>query len=513
MQELKQISENGNSVVISWPKSDEAYEYVVEAMTELFNYVVIARVENCSYVCPVNSEFVGYRILYVSKNDMQECVIDSTNMFIPPQKEYAKINIIAVKAIYNKISLSFRSEEQYDLYRLYNSSGELINETEDCIILDDFNDEKYRVEGYMKTENGYELKGASEVTSCEPMQNLQNENPLLSIVIPVYNSDMFVARTLQSILSSTFNNFEIILVDDGSDEKTKGICDWYADNFDCIKVIHKENGGLSSARNKGVTAVKAEWLSFIDSDDIVHPYMYEKLIKNAELYNTDIAISQCIIKKDFENTSNVFKYYQNKNIILMDSYEELMKKRGCGENVYFTAVWNKIIKTDIAKKLSFDEDLRLYEDTAYTPALYSYINKFVLVKDAYYIWDKRKRVTVGTLSTKKTEKPAEMVWRDYAKAVATTLKIGNPDIEIAKVYKYDVLKTLLKMYYERKYAGIVKNIIAGMIKYYVREYDLPVTDLLDSEPNSKFHTAWQEIEDSNLPEYNGTDDVPIEYYK
>lgn len=105
-----------------------------------------------------------------------------------------------------------------------------------------------------------------------------NVQPLISIVVPVYNVKQFLTKCLNSIISQTYSNLEIIVVDDGSTDGSATICDDYAKKDKRISVIHKENGGLASARNAGIDVAKGTYIGFVDSDDYIEPYMYEKLL-------------------------------------------------------------------------------------------------------------------------------------------------------------------------------------------------------------------------------------------
>ena len=106
--------------------------------------------------------------------------------------------------------------------------------------------------------------------------------PLISVIIPVYNVQDYLARCLDSILAQTYQNLEIILVNDGSKDNSGAICDEYAARDDRVQVIHKENGGLSTARNAGLDLAAGEYLSFIDSDDWIASDAYEHLMNLVE---------------------------------------------------------------------------------------------------------------------------------------------------------------------------------------------------------------------------------------
>ena len=101
--------------------------------------------------------------------------------------------------------------------------------------------------------------------------------PLISIIIPVYNAEKYLKKCLDSVINQTYKNLEIILVDDGSTDKSPEICDKYAEKDSRIIVLHKENGGVSSSRNAGLDIFKGEYLSFVDSDDYVEPDYIEYL--------------------------------------------------------------------------------------------------------------------------------------------------------------------------------------------------------------------------------------------
>lgn len=117
--------------------------------------------------------------------------------------------------------------------------------------------------------------------------------PLISIIVPVYNTEKYLSKCIESILAQTYTNFELILVDDGSPDRCPGICDEYAEKDTRIKVIHKENGGVSSARNCGLDIASGEYIGFVDSDDYIEPEMYEKMLHTITAFNVDLCICRC----------------------------------------------------------------------------------------------------------------------------------------------------------------------------------------------------------------------------
>ncbi len=122
-------------------------------------------------------------------------------------------------------------------------------------------------------------------------------NPLISVIVPVYKVEPYIHRCVDSILSQTYHPIEIILVDDSSPDNCGAICDRYAQENPNIKVVHRANGGLSAARNSGIEACHGEYIGFVDSDDYIHPEMYEKLYDDICHFKTKIAFCHSDVVK------------------------------------------------------------------------------------------------------------------------------------------------------------------------------------------------------------------------
>ena len=116
-------------------------------------------------------------------------------------------------------------------------------------------------------------------------------NPKVSVIVPVYNTEKYLQRCLDSLVNQTLQEIEIILVDDGSKEPCAALCDTWAETDPRIKVVHKINGGLGFARNTGMEAATGEYMGFVDSDDYIEPQMYEKLYEAAVKHDADLVIS------------------------------------------------------------------------------------------------------------------------------------------------------------------------------------------------------------------------------
>jgi glycosyltransferase involved in cell wall biosynthesis len=141
-------------------------------------------------------------------------------------------------------------------------------------------------------------------------------NEKISIIIPVYNNEKELGRTLDSVLTQTYQNMEIIIVNDGSKDDTGAVADAYAVIDSRIKVIHKENGGVTTARLRGVAEANGEWIGFVDGDDFIEPQMYARLLENTQAFGADIA--HCGYQMVFPN-GKVDYYYNTERLVEQDN--------------------------------------------------------------------------------------------------------------------------------------------------------------------------------------------------
>jgi glycosyltransferase involved in cell wall biosynthesis len=137
-----------------------------------------------------------------------------------------------------------------------------------------------------------------------------NQNlPLISIIIPIYNTSKYLPKCIDSTINQTYQNIEIILVNDGSTDNSINICNQYKNCNQKIKVIHKENGGLSDARNEGINLATGEYILFLDSDDSLDKFAIEKLYANICFYNSDMAIPNIYIQEDEKNHKQTKRFH------------------------------------------------------------------------------------------------------------------------------------------------------------------------------------------------------------
>ncbi len=194
------------------------------------------------------------------------------------------------------------------------------------------------------------------------------EKEKISIVIPAYNVEKYIEHCLESVIHQTYKNLQIILVDDGATDKTSEICDRYAKIDNRIEVIHKPNGGLADARNKGLERVNGEYIAFLDSDDYIYPTFYEELYDLLKKYEADIA--ECdFLRIDIDNKEKSEQLISEENAKrkieeeVTNNIEALKLLYGIKLEPYVkkVVVWNKLYKREIYEKIRFPLG-KLHED-------------------------------------------------------------------------------------------------------------------------------------------------------
>ena len=195
--------------------------------------------------------------------------------------------------------------------------------------------------------------------------------PFVSIVVPVYKVEKYLERCIKSLISQTLSDIEIILVDDGSPDQCPALCDAWAERDGRIKVIHKNNGGLSSARNAGMCIARGKYIGFVDSDDHVEPDMYQKMYFAAEQYQVDFVMSDYIrIRNDgstYLKTLDIQPGLYEKQKIREEIFPNLIM-RECVDYGPLLSVWHCLYCADFLRKydLCFDEQIRWSEDNIFS---------------------------------------------------------------------------------------------------------------------------------------------------
>lgn len=198
-----------------------------------------------------------------------------------------------------------------------------------------------------------------------------NDQKKLSVIIPIYNVEKYLPKCIESVTNQTYKDLEIILVNDGSTDRCGSICDSYGAGDDRIKVVHKQNGGLSSARNIGLDKATGEYIAFLDSDDWIDVEMYETLINLIEREGAEIAV--CGFKEVYENETIVNS--QTEAITIYDKTGAVNSLFESNLNVRFE-VWNKVFTRDIIGDVRFIEK-QIFEDVYFDRNIFLKMNRLV----------------------------------------------------------------------------------------------------------------------------------------
>lgn len=215
----------------------------------------------------------------------------------------------------------------------------------------------------------------------------QNDNggdgfPLISIIVPVYNTEEYLQRCIDSILGQTYTNFELLLIDDGSTDRSGELCDDYAKKDSRIKVFHKENGGQGSARNYALDILNGQYVAFVDSDDWIESNMYQVLYKNILKYDADI--STCRNDTGVDIYKDEIIVFENDNLM----NEHLQGHCGTGQSPC-----DKLYKACLFGKVRFSER-RAYEDAATIYRVFSLAKRLVHEEVVLYHYFRRENSTM-----------------------------------------------------------------------------------------------------------------------
>ena len=276
------------------------------------------------------------------------------------------------------------------------------------------------------------------------------------VIVPVYKVEKYIERCIKSILIQTYENFELVLVDDGSPDRCGEICEEYAKKDGRIKVIHQENAGLSAARNVGIEWVmknsESKWITFVDSDDWLHPKYLELLFNAVNEKNTSIAVCNYLeVKDEVEIKSELAK-----NRIMTP--EELYCKR----NVNAITAWGKLYSRELFVDMCFP-NYRCYEDEFLIYKILFKVDKLIYIEQPLYMYYKNENSIMHSLWS--LEKLV------IIKAIEEQLKYFK-DLRFEKAY----MKAI------RKYKRVLFAVIEKLEKYYpesncIKEYKQKLNDI------------------------------------
>ena len=283
----------------------------------------------------------------------------------------------------------------------------------------------------------------------------------ISVIVPVYNVEQYLDRCVQSILNQSYGNLEIILVDDGSTDESGKICDKYSTDYEMIRTIHKENGGLSSARNAALDVYTGDFVSFIDSDDWIEPDMYSNMMNIVNEDKSDIVICRRF-RVDENNHKTLENYMKYPSKAIMNREEALaclMSFRG-----FDMSVCDKLFSNKVIDDIRFPYG-KTCEDSFTTYKYFSNANIISYTQTSYYNYFYRLNSITRNSSINKTVIEATEEQRKYI--INKYPKLKN-EANTSCVYAYlsvynSYLQRTRKCEELRKYQDEVRNVISSVL--------------------------------------------------
>lgn len=247
-------------------------------------------------------------------------------------------------------------------------------------------------------------------------------NKLISIIIPVFQAEHYLQASVDTALNQTYSNIEVILIDDGSTDASKQICDAYAMKDTRVTVVHKKNGGQASARNCGLRIARGDYIAFLDNDDFMYPEMCEVLVNNIEKYNADIS-SCSFIQKDekgkitHEKHTNKLFFWNNK-----ESMKAFLERR-----IMDIYVWTKLYRTTLLKRNNiYFEEGRNDEDFLFNYLAFKSASYIIMVDCPLYIYNFRRISRSRTLCLLEFRKYLDDTWYRLNK-IETSVSLNYPE--------------------------------------------------------------------------------------
>ena len=293
----------------------------------------------------------------------------------------------------------------------------------------------------------------------------------LSIIVPVYNTEPYLARCVESILSQSFAYFELLLIDDGSTDGSGSMCDEYAEKDKRVRVFHKENGGVSSARNLGMQEAQGEWVCFVDSDDELLPDGLRTMVDGIS-EEVDMVMAGYYELVGETLLTDTLCYEADG---MIDQNKALLMMYPSADMPYMGYPWGKLFKRDLVsgKAISFDEHIRIKEDTLFVVEYLCGIQRRVCYISApVYRYVKLPTGVMGGLS--QSYNPNYLTSFDaVVKMNGLVQSLPNLDKALSEAAKYEVVNRIYFVFgHMLKYNSVDKKVISKLKTRAIREVGL-----------------------------------------
>lgn len=304
----------------------------------------------------------------------------------------------------------------------------------------------------------------------------------ISLIIPIYNTQEYLPKCLQSAVDQDYEHLEIICVDDGSTDESSHILDEFAERYENIIAIHQKNGGESRARNKGLSIASGDYIGFMDCDDWIEPDMYSKLSYAMETYDVDMVASSWI--KEFTNQSIKVKNLGEVKSGVLRQDEILKYVYYRDEYQGFAYMWNKLYKRELlfdkdGKFMKFDEELKMGGDIHYLAEILMNVEKAVYIDDAFYHY--RQRPESGSHSQNVGVRIGALTAYDYVIKLFQENSVNDDIIKLVKrfqVYHSTNIAEIAFQNHDKNGLHVCHNYMKRFEKEYI-ETNLSYKDRID----------------------------------
>ncbi|OKY52778.1 glycosyltransferase family 2 protein [Megasphaera cerevisiae] len=282
-------------------------------------------------------------------------------------------------------------------------------------------------------------------------------NPLISIIVPVYNIDLYIKKCIKSLINQSYTQIEIILVDDGSQDKSGTICDQFAIIDKRITVIHQSNSGVSVARNRGLKEAQGEYIFFVDGDDYIESNMIESLFIIQRKYYADIV--QCGYFQEMTDSNIVcplgeFKELQLDKIAAID---KLIRTEDITNSV-----WNKLYTKDVIGQISFNPEFEVAEDLLFNYEVMKKANCIVVYNIPLYHYVNRNSSCMRTLLTNKHFQIFEVeniIYSDIQKKFKNVQELDRDCVRLLGISAIHAIDRILYENLCKEYFDILRRIV------------------------------------------------------
>ncbi len=281
---------------------------------------------------------------------------------------------------------------------------------------------------------------------------------MISVIVPVYNTEKYLEQCIESILKQTYKEIELYLVDDGSTDSSGKICDKYARIDHRVNVIHQKNNGASNARNSALKIIAGEWVCFVDSDDWLEPIMFETLLDLAE--RTDSPIVECDVYDEFPNSSKARNIW---GIVGDQAFS--LEGNDCWLKgfAYTPVLWNKLIQSNLIRDIKFSETISYGEDSLFLSRVIERVEKVSVISKPLYHYRSAREGNV--VSAKINERTLDLIY-SYDK-ICANLRGKGTDAAIGHLVYTAALQLIFKIPIKgnkTKYLSTLKTFTAKYMK-------------------------------------------------